>query len=76
MPIRHSDIPLIDKKTAGSPAMLPVSDTELAADAPAAVLPKIESVSEIVIEAEKVRLRIIGAPAPQTVQLILQQLLR
>ncbi len=41
-----------------------------------AVLPPIESVSEIVIEAGKAKLRIIGVPDPQTVQIILQQLLR
>lgn len=54
----------------------PVQVIETPADVPPAVLPQIEPVSEIVIETGKVRLRIIGAPNPQTVQTILQQLLR
>ena len=56
--------------------LLPVQVIETPADVPPAVLPQIEPVSEIVIETGKVRLRIIGAPDPQTVQLVLQQLLR
>lgn len=40
------------------------------------VQPQLESHSEIVVEMGKAKLRITGAPDPQTVQLILQQLLR
>lgn len=42
----------------------------------AAVFSPIDSVAEIVIEVAKAKLRIIGAPDPHTVQIILQQLLR
>jgi len=56
--------------------LLPVKVIETPAGVPTAVLPQIESDPGIVIEVGKARLRIIGAPAPQTVQLVLQQLLR
>ena len=56
--------------------LLPVQVIETPAEIPVAVFPPIDSVSEIVIEVAKAKLRIIGAPDPQTVQIILQQLLR
>ncbi|QLG95412.1 transposase [Pseudomonas yamanorum] len=40
------------------------------------VQPQLESHSEIVVEMGKAKLRITGTPDPQTLQLILQQLLR
>ena len=56
--------------------LLPVQVIETPSEIPAAIFPQIDSVAEIVIEVAKAKLRIIGAPDSQTVQIILQQLLR
>ncbi len=45
-------------------------------DLPQAVQPQVECYSEIAVEVGKAKLRITGTPHPQTLQLVLQQLLR
>lgn len=56
--------------------LIPVQVVETPAEIPAAVFSPIDSVAEIVIEVAKAKLRIIGAPDPHTVHIILQQFLR
>lgn len=45
-------------------------------DLPQVVQPQTECHSEIAVEVGKAKLRITGTPEPQTLQLVLQQLLR
>ncbi len=45
-------------------------------DLPQVIQPPAECYSEIAVEVGKAKLRITGAPDPQTLQLVLQQLLR
>lgn len=59
-----------------SVTFLPVQVTETSKDAPQTLQSQPVSHSEIVIELGKAKLRITGTPDPQTVQLILQQLLQ
>jgi transposase len=55
---------------------LPVQVIEASTDVSQAARPQLEFHSELVVEVGKATLRITGTPDPQTVQLILQQLLR
>jgi transposase len=59
-----------------STTLLPVQVIEATMDLPQAVQPQSECHSEIAIEVGKAKLRITGAPDPQTLQFVLQQLLR
>jgi len=59
-----------------SATFLPVQVIEASTDASHTIPSQPVSHSEIVIELGKAKLRITGAPDPQTVQLIVQQLLR
>ena len=59
-----------------SATLLPVQVIEAPIDLPHVVQSPPECHSEIVVEVGKAKLRIIGTPHPQTLQLILQQLLR
>ena len=59
-----------------SATLLPVQVIEESTNASRTIQPQPVSHSEIVIELGRANLRISGAPDPQTVQLILQQLLR
>ncbi|WP_223416370.1 MULTISPECIES: IS66-like element accessory protein TnpA [unclassified Pseudomonas] len=56
--------------------LLPVQVIEAPMDLPQVVQPQAECCSEIAVEAGKAKLRITGTPDPQTLQLVLQQLLR
>ncbi|WP_181321662.1 IS66-like element accessory protein TnpA [Pseudomonas protegens] len=58
-----------------SATLLPVQVIEMPTDLPYAQPPS-ACHPEIVVEVEKAKLRITGAPDPQTLQLIVQQLLR
>jgi transposase len=55
---------------------LPVQVIEASTDVSQAVRPQLEFHSELVVEVGKATLRITGTPDPQTLQLVLQQLLR
>lgn len=59
-----------------SAMLLPVQVIEASTDVSQTAQPQFETPSELVVEVGKATLRIIGAPDPQTVQLVLQQLLR
>ncbi|KPW07805.1 Transposase TnpA protein [Pseudomonas syringae pv. atrofaciens] len=59
-----------------SATLLPVQVIEAPMDLPQVVQPQAECYSEIAVEVGKAKLRITGAPDPQTLQLVLQQLLR
>jgi transposase len=59
-----------------SATFLPVQVIEMPTDLPQVIQPQPECHSEIVVELGKAKLRITGTPDPQTMQLILQQLLR
>ncbi|TKJ80330.1 hypothetical protein PspCFBP13509_08835 [Pseudomonas sp. CFBP13509] len=56
--------------------LLPVQMIEAPIDLPQVVQPQAECHSEIAVEVGKAKLRITGAPDPQTLQFVLQQLLR
>lgn len=56
--------------------LLPVQMIEAPIDLPHVVQPQAECHSEIAVEVGKAKLRITGAPDPQTLQFVLQQLLR
>ncbi|WP_165557417.1 transposase [Pseudomonas sp. BGI-2] len=55
---------------------LPVQVIEASTDVSQAARPQLEFHSELVVEVGKATLRITGTPDPQTMQLVLQQLLR
>jgi len=59
-----------------STTLLPIQVIEVPMDLPQVVQPQAECHSEIAVEVGKARLRITGAPDPQTLQFVLQQLLR
>lgn len=59
-----------------SATLLPVQVIEPPIDLPNVVQPQAECHSEIVVEVGKAKLRITGTPDPQTLQFVLQQLLR
>lgn len=59
-----------------SAMLLPVQVIEAPMDLPQVVQPQTECHSEIAVEVGKAKLRITGTPEPQTLQLVLQQLLR
>lgn len=59
-----------------SATFLPVQVIDASTDVSQAARPQLEFHSELVVEVGKATLRITGTPDPQTVQLILQQLLR
>lgn len=59
-----------------STMLLPVQMIEAPKDLPQVVHPQAECHSEIAVEVGKTRLRITGAPDPQTLQFVLRQLLR
>ena len=59
-----------------SATLLPVQVVEAPMDLPQVIQPPAECYSEIAVEVGKAKLRITGAPDPQTLQLVLQQLLR
>ncbi|KPB26679.1 putative transposase [Pseudomonas amygdali pv. sesami] len=59
-----------------SATLLPVEVIEVPIDLPAAAPVPQECHSEILVEVGKAKLRIIGTPDPQTLQLTLQHLLR
>ncbi len=59
-----------------SATLLPVQVIEAPMDLPQVVQPRAECHSEIAVEVGKAELRITGTPDPQTLQLVLQQLLR
>ncbi|WP_162235619.1 IS66-like element accessory protein TnpA, partial [Pseudomonas tremae] len=59
-----------------STTLLPVQVIEAPIDLPQVVQPQAEGHSEIAVEVGKAKLRITGAPDPQTLQFVLQQLLR
>ena len=59
-----------------SATLLPVEVIEAPIDLPSAASPQQVCHSEILLEVGKAKLRITGTPDPQTLQLILQQLLR
>lgn len=56
--------------------LLPVNVIEVSTASSQTAQPPLECHSEIVVELGKAKLRIMGTPDPQTVQLLLQQLLR
>ena len=59
-----------------SASFLPVQVIEAPMDLPPVFQPQAECHSEIAVEVGKAKLRITGAPDPQTLQLVLQQLVR
>ena len=59
-----------------SATFLPVQVIEASPDVSQAARPQFEFHSDLVVEVGKATLRITGTPEPQTLQLILQQLLR
>jgi len=59
-----------------SATLLPVEVIEAPIDLPSAASPQQVCHSEILLEVGKAKLRITGTPDPQTLQLIMQQLLR
>ena len=59
-----------------SATLLPVQVMEAPIDLPHVVQPRAECHSEIAVEVGKAKLRIMGAPDTQTLQFVLQQLLR
>jgi len=59
-----------------SATFLPVQMIASSTDASPAARPLLEFHSELVVEVGKATLRITGTPDPQTMQLVLQQLLR
>lgn len=59
-----------------STTLLPVQVIEVPMDLPQVVQPQAEFHSEIAVEVGRAKLRITGAPDPQTLQFVLQQLLR
>ncbi len=59
-----------------SATLLPVQVIEAPIDLPHVVQPQTECHSEIAVEVGKAKLRITGTPDPQTLQFVLQQLLR
>ena len=59
-----------------SATLLPVQVIETPIDLLQVVQPQVECHSEIAVEVGKAKLRITGAPDPQTLQFVLQHLLR
>lgn len=59
-----------------SATFLPVQVIQASTDVSQTAQPHLVPHSELVVEVGKATLRITGAPDPQTVQLVLQQLLR